>query len=226
MINDFPRLLSLLRAEKRISQRKAAQALGISQALLSHYENGVREPGLSFIVKAADFYGVSCDYLLGRTMNRAMNQPDPETLPDCSAEKGNVLKGSVFALLQKKLLVNSLALIMDLLSKMNDRELSGACAAYFSTCLYKVYRFLYMAGKNNAEELFPLKAELFSEACDAELKHCEIRIKSSLAQQNGGEKLTPPPDLSHDALMGQSPAGAQSLFTVLHEVSGRLDKRV
>ena len=44
-------------------------------------------------------------------MNRAMNQPDPETLPDCSAEKGKLLKGSVFALFQKKLLVNSLALI-------------------------------------------------------------------------------------------------------------------
>ena len=46
MINpDFSRILSLLRQEKGISQRKAAAALGISQALLSHYENGIREPG-------------------------------------------------------------------------------------------------------------------------------------------------------------------------------------
>ena len=39
----------------------------MSQALLSHYEKGVRECGLDFVVRAADFYGVSCDYLLGRS---------------------------------------------------------------------------------------------------------------------------------------------------------------
>ena len=60
---DFARSLSLLRQEKGISQRQAAGALGISQALLSHYENGIREPGLTFVVKACDYYGVSADYL-------------------------------------------------------------------------------------------------------------------------------------------------------------------
>ena len=48
---EFPRTLSLLRQEKGVSQRSAAADLGISQALLSHYENGVREPGLVFVVK-------------------------------------------------------------------------------------------------------------------------------------------------------------------------------
>lgn len=46
MATDFSRTLSLLRQEKGVSQRKAAGELGISQALLSHYENGIREPGL------------------------------------------------------------------------------------------------------------------------------------------------------------------------------------
>ena len=48
MATDFSRTLSLLRQEQGISQRKAASQLGISQALLSHYENGIREPGLAF----------------------------------------------------------------------------------------------------------------------------------------------------------------------------------
>ena len=65
---DFSRTLALLRQEKGISQRKAAKELGISQALLSHYENGIREPGLAFVKKACDFYHVSADYLLGRTL--------------------------------------------------------------------------------------------------------------------------------------------------------------
>ena len=67
MATDFSRTLSLLRQEMGISQRKAAAALGISQALLSHYENGAREPGLGFVCRACDYYGVSADYLLCRT---------------------------------------------------------------------------------------------------------------------------------------------------------------
>ena len=45
---DFPRILTLLRKEKGISQKTAASHLGISQALLSHYEKGIRECGLDF----------------------------------------------------------------------------------------------------------------------------------------------------------------------------------
>ena len=67
MENNFCQTLSALRKSRGLSQRKVAQSLGISQALLSHYENGAREPGLSFVVKACDYYGVSADYLLGRT---------------------------------------------------------------------------------------------------------------------------------------------------------------
>lgn len=65
--NDFPRILTLLRKERGLSQKKAAADLGISQALLSHYEKGIRECGLDFLIRAAAYYGVSCDYLLGRT---------------------------------------------------------------------------------------------------------------------------------------------------------------
>ena len=70
MREDFSRTLSLLRQERGISQRRAAADLGVSQALLSHYENGVREPGLNFVTRACDYYNVSADFMLGRTMSR------------------------------------------------------------------------------------------------------------------------------------------------------------
>ena len=44
MASEFSRTLALLRRERGVSQRTAAGDLGVSQALLSHYENGVREP--------------------------------------------------------------------------------------------------------------------------------------------------------------------------------------
>ena len=71
MAESFPQRLSRLRRERRLNQRTAAAALHISQALLSHYENGLREPGLSFVDAACRYYDVSADYLLGRSSVRA-----------------------------------------------------------------------------------------------------------------------------------------------------------
>ena len=81
---DFARVLALLRQEKGISQRKAAAALGISQALLSHYENGIREPGLNFVTRACNYYHVSADYLLGRSLSRDGTVIEAGELPDAS----------------------------------------------------------------------------------------------------------------------------------------------
>ena len=85
MATEFSRTLSLLRKERGISQRTAAGDLGVSQALLSHYENGIREPGLAFVVRACDYYQVSADYLLGRLTDRGTGQgasqgPDPAVM--------------------------------------------------------------------------------------------------------------------------------------------------
>ena len=121
MATNFSRTLGLLRQEKGISQRKAASALGISQALLSHYENGIREPGLAFVSKACDFYHVSADFLLGRSSNRDGAMIDSECLCDASTEKGS-LRGSIMATLQKKLTVNTTGLLFDLLGSTNSRE--------------------------------------------------------------------------------------------------------
>ena len=122
MSSDFSRCLSLLRQEKGISQRAAAKDLGISQALLSHYENGVREPGLAFVTKACNYYNVSADFLLGRTLSRDGTTIAAEELYDYSTEKDNVLHGSIMATLNKKLLVNSIGVLFDLLGKTGRKE--------------------------------------------------------------------------------------------------------
>ena len=121
---DFSRTLALLRQEKEISQRKAAADLGISQALLSHYENGVREPGLAFVKKACDYYHVSADYLLGRTLDRDGGMIDSDELYDSSDEKGT-LRGSIAATLQKKLLVNTVNLLFALYRLALERHAAG-----------------------------------------------------------------------------------------------------
>jgi len=71
MNGAFHQILSQLRKNQRVSQRQVAADLYISQALLSHYENGIREPGLDFVNRACNYYGVTADYLLGRTDEHA-----------------------------------------------------------------------------------------------------------------------------------------------------------
>lgn len=69
-LSKFAVVLSQLRRERGISQKKAALDLGISQALLSHYEKGIRECGLDFVIRCSEYYGVTTDYLLGVSESR------------------------------------------------------------------------------------------------------------------------------------------------------------
>lgn len=64
---QFPQIISSLRKAKGVSQKQAATELGVKQALLSHYENGIRECGLDFLIKLAAYYEVTTDELLGLT---------------------------------------------------------------------------------------------------------------------------------------------------------------
>ena len=63
-----------LRKEKNISQIKLALDLGLNQNSVSRYESGERQADYQTLIKIADYFNVSLDYLLGRTENRKMNK--------------------------------------------------------------------------------------------------------------------------------------------------------
>ena len=63
-----------LRKARGISQLKLAMDLNTNQNTISRYESGEREPGISELVKLADYFGVSVDYLLERTENPELNR--------------------------------------------------------------------------------------------------------------------------------------------------------
>jgi len=69
----YPRLKDL-REDKDLVQKQVAAILGIDQRVYSNYETGKREIPTRFICTLADFYGVSTDYLLGRTSNPKPNK--------------------------------------------------------------------------------------------------------------------------------------------------------
>ena len=61
----FAERLRERRAEKGWTQARTAKSLGISAVSYLHYEKGQRVPSLSMIVKIAELYDVSIDYLFG-----------------------------------------------------------------------------------------------------------------------------------------------------------------
>jgi len=61
--------LKELRKKRKISQLKLAMDLQLNQNAISRYETGVREADYSTLIKIADYFDVSIDYLLERTDN-------------------------------------------------------------------------------------------------------------------------------------------------------------
>ena len=70
---DFVRLKEL-RKKKGISQLRLATDLNTTQNTISRYETGEREPGIDELIKIADYFNVSVDYLIGRTENPKTNR--------------------------------------------------------------------------------------------------------------------------------------------------------
>ncbi len=62
----FQRLRDL-REDKDLKQKDIAKMLGIQQTVYSRYERGAQNIPLELLLKLADFYGTSTDYILGRT---------------------------------------------------------------------------------------------------------------------------------------------------------------
>ena len=221
MTSDFSRCLSLLRQEKGASQRAVAKDLGISQALLSHYENGVREPGLAFVIKACNYYNVSADFLLGRTLSRDGTTIAAEELYDYSTEKDNVLHGSILATLNKKLLVNSTGVLFDLLGKTGKKEAINAAADYLGTAIYKLFRHLYRADGTQNEDFFSVPARQFTAGVPfADMICAEADYTEALAAHVKDKGNFPP--MNNDALMENYPGTYQSLLQIIHNTGGRI----
>ncbi len=60
------RIIKELRKNKKISQEQLAQILNVSTSAVGQYETGIRKPSYRVLNKAADYFGVSVDFLLGR----------------------------------------------------------------------------------------------------------------------------------------------------------------
>lgn len=66
--------LKEIREDRDIKQTQLAELLNIRQNTYSQYENGQRQIPLDALIKVADFFGVSIDYILERTDDKKLHK--------------------------------------------------------------------------------------------------------------------------------------------------------
>ena len=70
----YARILQDLREDRDISRKDLALALNISVSTLGMYEQGRREPNIDMLIKMADYFDVSIDFLVGRSFKNENNE--------------------------------------------------------------------------------------------------------------------------------------------------------
>ena len=209
MKKELGRKIINLRKKRGLSQKDAAAQLGISQALLSHYEKGIRECGLEFVVKLAQFYEVSSDYLLG--LSEA--EVSVEIAESEEPSDAGYVKSNTFCLLNRRLNANSIAVIYSLLAKINNKKLSKSVSEYLAVAEYSVFRYIYSIKENNTDGLFRLNGSAVDRYCSSSLALSEARIKELTENLEGL-------NLSSDILAQEYPES----FSSLHELIKNAEK--
>lgn len=228
MNSDFPRIITLLRKERGISQKKAASDLGISQALLSHYEKGIRECGLEFLVKTADYYNVSCDYLLGRSPEPAGKTISYEDIPeqDVSGREKITAAGGVMASFNKKLVVNSASVLFSLVQKTGSATILKEVSSYLMLAVYKMFRIVYSANSRNDPRFFTVPEVTASGTASAAMSVCEANALAAAkgVAVNGGDTAKESNDsiITANSLSEEYPGSASSLLNVIKNSEARI----
>ncbi len=206
MNKEFPRIITFLRKERGLSQKQAAANLGISQALLSHYEKGIRECGLDFLSRAADYYEVSTDYLLGRTVQRSLGDVAAD-MPE--SDEIHHRKGNMINQINRKLLMNTTTVIFDLLAQMGSKRLTNVASNYLMCAEYQIFREIYCAEESNTQTMFSLDQGRYKNLTTASMIQ-DLEYAGAVIER---EKLALA--LSPDIISGYFDKGASSLFNLI-----------
>ena len=73
MIVDLSMRLRQLRVDKNLRQEQVANLIGVTKGAVSAYENDIRQPSYDVLIRLANLYRVSTDYLLGRQDMRTLD---------------------------------------------------------------------------------------------------------------------------------------------------------
>lgn len=190
--------LKAVRIKKKIKQIDAAKELGISHGLLSHYENGLRQPGLDFLCAASRYYGVTTDYLLGLTeINAALpsSSSSPETV--------NGFKS----------ITDIITGIYSLLTIIDDNDLAASTTDYIASNIYRIFRPLFDVHGIPYDTEFSVTSDTFS-LCSAAALLSETSLLMRL-KSLPNEKVQ---ELHKLSLQAELPINFESFFQNMKKI--------
>lgn len=88
----FAERLKALRAGRHLSQRELADKVGLPRSVISMYEGGKRNPKREALEALADFFNVDIDYLLGRSDQTTVLDPERLFVQTLMDEDGTMLR--------------------------------------------------------------------------------------------------------------------------------------
>lgn len=219
MKHDFSHILLSLRKERKLTQKQAAKDLDISPALLSHYEKGVRECGLQFVVRAADYYHVSCDYLLGRTTDRSGMAPELVSPHGHHHDKPLALTAHDDQ--RQKQILQSVHILFKMLEACDNEQLTEETSHAISVLIYTLFRALFGHQQPVRGRMFALPAEqaftLSSAAIHRAIARTGIMARGGAVQEQPGVDADNIPYLSEDQLRQDFPFFMTSLSRLFRE---------
>lgn len=220
MLPCFHQNLARLRRLKKVNQREAAAELGVSQALLSHYEKGLREPGMEFLCRAAEYYGVSADYLLGRTADMTGGRHNPEAESAALKSTDTARRTAARLRLHKAELQELVGTVYDLMDRL---ELGGAEPAAYTHIRCELYRLLvllHLSGGRGSrcKDLFMLPRSYIDTAAEGLRREAEREmVLHSL--KAGNDIRSDAPAMSAEVIEQELGERGQSLVREIREVA-------
>jgi MerR family transcriptional regulator, light-induced transcriptional regulator len=118
-MNTFGQQLKKIRKDRGLRQKDLSETLQVAQSTIANYEQGIRFPDEGMLRQLADVFGVSIDYLLGRTFETAILSGEGAAEPSQPFELDPVAERFVNLVLESKL-TDAENLIAGMIKKKND----------------------------------------------------------------------------------------------------------
>ena len=222
MNRSFPRTITQLRKEKNITQKQVAKDLDISQALLSHYEKGIRECSLDFLIKISDYYDVSTDYILGRTTQRY------NELTDNNDDLSENRKSTLSQIINKRLIINTITVLYEYLIKIGSKKLSSSVSNYLMLAVYKMFRLISSSNPDNPVSLFDVNKSIFKGFTSASMQILSSKIDASTNAEYRDEYIESCKNIkiSQNILIDEYPDLSESVFNLIDSAESTLKSTI
>lgn len=162
-IEGFAVRLTELREKKKLKRQEVADSIGISRASLEYYEKGKRKPDVEVALKLADFYGVTCDYLIRGVRSEFVGIQKTTGLSDKAIETLSTFK--------KFQMDNYIKIVNFLIEETEYKSVGEGVRRYEKNVLQKLYEyFLYKEPEKEYLYIVTSDGEVFREADNKELE--------------------------------------------------------